>query len=92
MYILFVTTLVAVLTFLVVFVFGVTLEKLPIRFGAYKIHHSVFGALLFVVGLVIGKALILSIGLGIYFGHVFEEMYFNKLRLTKALLVFVTRQ
>jgi uncharacterized membrane protein len=54
------------------------------------IHHSVSGAVLLIVGVVVGSTIILSIGLGIYLAHGAEEMYFNKKRFPKAFFIFLT--
>jgi len=55
------------------------------------IHHSVTGMLVLAVGIIIGNRAVMAIGVGIYVGHVLEEMYFNKRNFITALLIFVTR-
>jgi hypothetical protein len=89
----FLITLIAiVLTFLFGLVFRKTVEKRPFIVRKYKIHHSILGILLFLVGIILRNTIILSIGLGIYLSHGFEEMYFNKTGLPRAFFVFVTRK
>lgn len=62
----------------------------PDRFTKIHIHHSVWGVLLFIIGIVIGNKAVAAIGLGIYLGHVAEEIYFNKRNIIKAFFIFVT--
>lgn len=54
------------------------------------IHHSVLGVLLLVIGLIVGNKVVTAIGLGIYLGHVVEEIYFNKRNVITAFFIFVT--
>ena len=61
------------------------------RYIKVHIHHSVTGMLLLAIGLIISNEAVMAIGLGLYFGHVAEEMYFNKRSFIKALFIFVTR-
>jgi len=61
------------------------------RYIKVHIHHSVTGMLLLAIGLIISNEAVMAIGLGLYLGHVTEEMYFNKRGFIKALSIFVTR-
>ena len=61
------------------------------KYLKYHIHHSVWGMLLFIIGLVAGNKYIAAIGLGVYLGHVAEEAYFNKRNIIRASLIFITR-
>lgn len=55
------------------------------------IHHSVWGILILIIGLIIGNMIVAGIGSGIYLGHVAEEIYFNKRNVIKAFFILVTR-
>lgn len=87
-----ITSIALIATFLFDLFFRKTVEKRPFIVGhRYKIHHSVAGMLLFGAGLSAGNDWILSLGLGMYLAHGFEEMYFNHTRFPEAFFVFVTR-
>ena len=88
--------LITIITFIVTFLLNPISKKLskkinPDRFTKVHIHHSVWGVLLFVIGIAIGNKVIAAIGLGIYLGHVAEEIYFNKRNIVRAFFIFVTR-
>ena len=55
------------------------------------VHHSAYGVILFILGVVIGNVFLLSVGLGLYLAHGAEEIHFNKKRFPKAFFIFVTR-
>jgi hypothetical protein len=55
------------------------------------VHHSVLGVLLLAIGIIIGNKAVAALGLGIYLGHVMEEVYFNKRNIVTAFFIFVTR-
>jgi hypothetical protein len=61
------------------------------RYIKVHIHHSVTGMLVLAIGIIIGNRAIMAIGVGLYVGHVMEEMYFNKRNFITALFIFVTR-
>jgi hypothetical protein len=61
------------------------------RYIRVHIHHSVWGVLVLVLGIIIGNQVVMAIGAGVYIGHVMEEMYFNKRNLVTAIFIFVTR-
>lgn len=61
------------------------------RYIKVHIHHSVTGMLLLAIGIIIGNRAVMAIGVGLYVGHVIEEMYFNKRNLITALFIFVSR-
>lgn len=88
--------LIAIVAFIVTFLLNPISKKVskkinPDRFTKIHIHHSVWGALLFIVGIIIRNDGVAAIGLGIYLGHVAEEIYFNKRDILKAFFIFVTR-
>lgn len=56
----------------------------------YHFHHSILGILMLIVGLVLSNNIIIGVGLGIYLGHVLEEIYFCKTNVFKAFVIFVT--
>ena len=81
-------------TFLLVLLFHKTIDKNPLVIKGYKVHHSLFSALLVILGLVFTHQyvnFISDVGLGIYASHVIEEVYFNHVGLVKALTVFITK-
>jgi hypothetical protein len=85
-----------IITFIVTFLLNPISKKIskkinPDRFTKVHIHHSVWGLLLFVIGLIVRSKDVAGLGLGIYLGHVAEEMYFNKRSFISALFIFVTR-
>jgi hypothetical protein len=61
------------------------------RYIKVHIHHSVTGMLLLAIGMIISNKAVMAIGVGLYLGHVMEEIYFNKRSLITALFIFVTR-
>lgn len=63
----------------------------PDRFTKVHIHHSVWGVLLFVIGITARNDSVAALGLGIYLGHVVEEVYFNKRSVFAAFFIIVTR-
>lgn len=88
--------LITVITFIITFLLNPLSKKAskkinPDRFTKVHIHHSVWGILLFIIGIIINNKATTAIGLGIYFGHVAEEIYFNKRSFVKALFILVTR-
>jgi hypothetical protein len=83
-----ITIIMAVITFHL----NPLLKKVSLKNSSgLHIHHSVLGLAILILGLLFKNYVVASIGLGIYIGHVAEEMYFNKRSLLKASLVFVTR-
>lgn len=65
-----------------------------IKIRGYKVHHSVFGLILALGGLLISTPFrysILEVGLGMYIGHIAEEMYFNKKTFLEAAVVFIEK-
>jgi hypothetical protein len=87
--------LITIITFIVTFLLNPISKKAskkinPDRFTKIHIHHSVWGVLLFVVGIIIRNDDVVAIGLGIYLGHVAEEIYFNKRGIVTAFFIFVT--
>lgn len=87
MQILLITIATLVLTFLLNPVFKNVSKRTSFKL---HVHHSVLGVLLFVVGLAVGNNTITAVGLGIYLGHVMEEIYFNKKGVIEAFFIFVT--
>jgi Na+/H+ antiporter NhaD/arsenite permease-like protein len=88
--------LITILTLIVAFLLNPISKKVskrvnPDRFTKVHIHHSVWGVLLFVIGIIIGNDAVAALGLGIYLGHVAEEVYFNKRNVIKAFFILVTR-
>lgn len=88
--------LITIITFIVTFVLNPISKKIskkvnPDRFTKVHIHHSVWGVLLLAIGIIIGSKVVAALGLGIYLGHVAEEMYFNKRGLITAIFIFVNR-
>jgi hypothetical protein len=61
------------------------------RFLKVHVHHSVTGLLLLIIGLVFMNKIIISLGLGMYLAHGFEEMCYNKKPFPKAFFILVTR-
>ncbi|HEX7633338.1 MAG TPA: hypothetical protein VF401_03360 [Candidatus Saccharimonadales bacterium] len=61
------------------------------RHPKWHIHHSVTGLAILAVGLLVGVKIISAIVLGIYLGHVAEEIYFNKRNPIRALFILVSR-
>lgn len=89
-------------TFMTVVAFVVTFLLNPVskkisgmitgkRHARFHIHHSVTGLLIFAAGVIVTNPVISGIGMGIYLGHVAEEIYFNKTGFVKAFFVLVTR-
>jgi hypothetical protein len=88
--------LLTIITFIVTFLLNPISKKVsrkinPDRFLKVHIHHSVWGVLLFVIGITVRNDSVLALGLGIYLGHVAEEVYFNKRNVIKAFFILVTR-
>lgn len=88
-----VTLFSVLITFLIGFLFYTYLHSHPLKLGSKQIHHSLLGILLIIVGIYINRTfgVISAVGLGIYLGHVFEEIYLNKISPFKALLMFITK-
>jgi hypothetical protein len=84
-----ITIITLVLTFSLNPIFKKISKKTPPL--KFHIHHSVLGVLLLAIGIIIGNKDIAAIGLGIYLGHVVEEIYFNKRNVVRAFFIFVTR-
>jgi len=87
--------LITMITFIVTFLLNPISKQLskqinPDRFTKVHIHHSVWGMLLLAIGIVIGNKVVAAVGLGIYLGHVAEEIYFNKKNIIRAFFIFVT--
>jgi hypothetical protein len=87
--------LITIITFIITFLLNPISKKVskqvnPDRFTKVHIHHSVWGMLLFIVGIIIGNKVVAAIGLGIYLGHVAEEVHFNKRNIFRAFLIFIT--
>jgi Na+/H+ antiporter NhaD/arsenite permease-like protein len=61
------------------------------RYIKVHIHHSVWGVLLLAIGIIIGNKAVMAIGVGLYIGHVMEEIYFNKRNFITALFIFISR-
>lgn len=81
------------LTFVTILLTHKKLSYVAVKVGKYKIHHSVFGLLLIVIGRIADHSmhnLISSAGLGMYISHIFEEWAFNKIRFSKAIFIFIT--
>jgi hypothetical protein len=83
-----ITIITLVVTFFLNPVFKRVSKQRPMKL---HIHHSVLGVLILVIGIIASNKIAIAIGLGIYLGHVMEEMYFNKRSLITALFIFVTR-
>jgi hypothetical protein len=84
--------IITLITLIITFSLNPLLKRLSSKNPAkLHIHHSVLGVLLIVIGLIARHKVVVALGLGIYLGHVAEEMYFNKRNVIKALLIFVTR-
>jgi hypothetical protein len=81
--------LACIATFTIAWYFKDRIMRHPFMVAGYRIHHSVLGAFLFLVGVLIQDAMVRSVGLGIYVSHVFEEMYFNKFGFVKSLSIFI---
>jgi len=86
-----ITIITLVITFLLNPIFRKINKKRPIKPAGRHIHHSVAGMVLLAIGAIMGSKIVSSVGLGIYLGHVAEEIYFNKRNLFAAFLIFVTR-
>jgi len=91
MQIFLITVVVLVLTFLLNPVFKKINKKRPVRPLKLHVHHSVLGVLLLIIGIITGNKTVTALGLGIYLGHVMEEIYFNKRNFIMAFFIFVTR-
>jgi uncharacterized membrane protein len=87
--------LITIITFAITFLLNPISKKVskkinPDRFTKVHIHHSVWGVLLFVIGIAVSNDVVAALGLGIYLGHVAEEIYLNKRTVTTAFFIFIT--
>ncbi len=87
--------LIAIITFVVTFLLNPVSKKVskqinPDRFTKVHIHHSTWGMLILIAGIIVRNDIAAAIGLGIYLGHVAEEIYFNKKNMIRAFFIFVT--
>ncbi len=65
-----------------------------LKIAGYKVHHSVFGIVLILLGLLIRipfRYTISEVGLGVYICHIAEEMYVNKKDIRDAIFVFTEK-
>jgi len=86
----FLTVLFAILCF--AFYFSLSeFEQPRLVISHYRIHHSVIGVLIIVIGYYYRNYIIIALGTGIYVSHVIEEMYFNHATLLHALTIFITK-
>gem|GEM_PF-3526852 len=87
--------LITIVTLVLTFLLNPISKKLsklinPERFAKVHVHHSVWGALLLIIGIVIRNGSVAALGLGVYLGHVAEEIYFNRRNVIKAFFILVT--
>jgi hypothetical protein len=85
--------LITIATIIFTFSFTLVFKKVSKKAHSTKlhVHHSVLGVLLLIIGLIVGNKDVTALGLGVYLGHVVEEVYFNKKSLIRAFFIFVTR-